>query len=255
MFSLKNRIAIVTGGVGHLGSKITGVLAEYGAKVYVLDINENSKELISELFGEKLNIKYLKCDLSSKEGIEKSFNEIYQSENRIDILINNAFYGKGGELETITDENWLSGIEGTVTNYFRCIKETSKYMKESGGKIVNVASMYGVVSPDPSIYSDSGFNNPPNYGAGKAAVIQLTKYSAVHLAKYNIRVNAISPGPFPSPAVQKNEEFVKNLEAKVPMKRIGNPEDLMGVVLLLASDASSYITGQNILVDGGWTSW
>jgi gluconate 5-dehydrogenase len=123
------------------------------------------------------------------------------------------------------------------------------------GVIINISSMYGIVSPDPRIYGDSGYNNPPDYGAGKAGIIQFTKYAACHLAAKGIRVNAVSPGPFPGAEVQKNEAFITNLKNKVPLGRIGQPADLKGVVVFLASDASSYITGQNIIVDGGWTVW
>ena len=115
--------------------------------------------------------------------------------------------------------------------------------------------MYGTVSPDPSIYGDSGYDNPPNYGAGKAAIIQFTRYMACHLAKDGIRVNSVSPGPFPSPEVQENKQFITNLEKKTPLGRIGQPYEIKGIVVFLASAASSYVTGQDIHVDGGWTSW
>ena len=115
--------------------------------------------------------------------------------------------------------------------------------------------MYGKVSPDPSIYEESGFNSLPSYGAGKAAIIQYTKFLACHLAKKRIRVNSVSPGPFPQEDVQKNVEFINRLKKKIPMGRIGLPDELKGIMIFLASDASSYITGENILVDGGWTAW
>jgi gluconate 5-dehydrogenase len=128
---------------------------------------------------------------------------------------------------------------------------------QKSGNIVNIASMYGVVVPDFKVYDgDCKPNfNPPQYGASKAGVIQLTKFFGEYLIGDNIRVNAISPGPFPSPSVQKNEEFVNCLAGKNPSRRIGNPEDLKGALLFLASDASKYVVGQNIQVDGGWTIW
>jgi NAD(P)-dependent dehydrogenase (short-subunit alcohol dehydrogenase family) len=130
-------------------------------------------------------------------------------------------------------------------------------MKEQQkGSIVNIASMYGVVAPDPELYQgDVSLNNPANYGAGKAAIIQFTKYTAAYYAKYGIRANSISPGSFPNPKVQQNASFIKRLSAKSMLGRVGQPQELQGVVILLASDASSYITGQNICVDGGWTAW
>ena len=118
-----------------------------------------------------------------------------------------------------------------------------------------MGSIYGTVSPDPLIYGETGYDNPPEYGVGKAAINQLTKYVACNFAKYGIRVNVVSPGPFPSNEVQKNRWFISNLKKKSPMGRIGKPYEIKGIVLFLASKASSYVTGQNIHVDGGWTSW
>ena len=115
--------------------------------------------------------------------------------------------------------------------------------------------MYGVVAPDFSVYDDSPqFFNPPHYGAAKAGLVQLTKYYASYLGKYNINVNAVSPGPFPHDSVQKDVGFIKRLESKTALKRIGKPSDLGGIFVFLCSDASNYITGQNLMVDGGWTA-
>ena len=123
------------------------------------------------------------------------------------------------------------------------------------GKIINVSSMYGVVAPQFEIYDDfPAYLNPPHYGAAKAGVIQLTKYYASYLGKYNVQVNTVTPGPFPSDKVQESQEFVESLEHKTCLNRIGKPEDLAGSFVFLASDASNFITGQNIIVDGGWTS-
>jgi len=144
--------------------------------------------------------------------------------------------------------------KGICVGCFRTIKEIIPFMKRNGGKIVNISSMYGVVVPDLKVYEGrEEFLNPPNYGTAKAGVLHLTKYYAMYLAKYGINVNAISPGPFPSKEVQKDKIFIDRLISKVPLKRIGTPEDLSGVILLLSSAASNYITGQNICVDGGWT--
>ena len=130
-------------------------------------------------------------------------------------------------------------------------------MRSAGaGSIVNVASMYGIVSPQPAAYAGSpDFHNPPAYGAAKAGVIQYTRYAAVHLAPDGVRVNAISPGPFPSPSVQEDPAFIAGLAARVPLGRIGRPEDLVGPLVFLLSDASRYVTGHNLVVDGGWTIW
>jgi len=255
LFNLRNSVAIVTGGTGYLGQEIAKGLAEVGAKVYVSGINKKLAKTFLDNLPKELEIEFVTCDVSSKREIDVCFEKIFNKEKKIDILVNNAYYGKGGDLETISEEDWNSTIDGTINNFFRCTQSVIKYMKINGGKVINIASMYGIVSPDPTVYENSGFNNPPNYGAGKAAVIQFTKYAAVHLAKYNIRVNAISPGPFPNPKVQEDREFIKRLEEKVPLKRIGKPEELKGALIFLASDASSHITGHNLVVDGGWTVW
>ncbi len=255
IFELKGKIAVVTGGYSYLGKAISEVLAQYGATVYIVGKNvEAAKKVIASLHP-KNKTKFVNCDVRNLNSIKDCFKYISEKEGRIDILINNANFGKAGMLDEISETDWNEGIDGTINNYFRCIQTALKYMKRKGGVILNVSSMYGVVSPNPEVYGNSGFDNPPNYGAGKAAIIQLTKYAAVHFAKYNIRVNCISPGAFPKPLVQKNKEFIKNLSKKIPLGRIGNPDELKGVVILLTSDASSYITGQNFCVDGGWTIW
>ncbi|EAY31998.1 bacilysin biosynthesis oxidoreductase BacC [Microscilla marina ATCC 23134] len=131
----------------------------------------------------------------------------------------------------------------------------SLFKKQGQGKIINVSSMYGMVAPDFSVYQNNDFLNPPHYGAAKAGVLQITRYFAAYLGKDNILVNAITPGAFPSPAVQENQEFINSLSSKSPLGRIGKPEELQGAFVFLASNASSFMTGQNIVVDGGWTAW
>jgi len=137
------------------------------------------------------------------------------------------------------------------------VREVLPYMLDKKkGKIIDIASMYGIIAPDPSTYgNDVRLNNPANYGAGKAAVIQFTKYIASYYGRQGIISNCISPGPFPNEGVQENKEFIKRLSEKTMLGRIGHPDDLKGAAVFLASDASDYITGQNICVDGGVTAW
>lgn len=257
LFDLSNKTAVVTGGYGHLGKSISEGLAEANAKVFITGRDEKKCiNTINELLekNKSLNLDYELLDISSPESIGDSFNRIYNKAGKIDILVNNAYFGAMGSIEEMSETDWQKGIDGSINSVFRCTKAILPYFT-SGGNIINIASMYGVVSPDPSIYGDSGQNNPPNYGTGKAAIVHFTKYSAVHLASKNIRVNSISPGPFPNPKVQNDTGFITRLKEKVPMGRIGNPEELKGAVIFLAGDASSYVTGQNICVDGGWTIW
>ena len=249
---IKSKIVVITGGYGYLGSALANILLKYGAKVYVLARNKSKFDLE---FGNQLSVFFVKTDVESTISIDNSIQEIGDKEGRIDVLINNAYYGASNHPEKMTSEEFRKGIDGGINQYYDFIRSSIQYLKSSEkGKIINIASMYGVVVPDLDLYEGrEEFLNPPNYGVAKAGVIHLTKYYAMCLSKYNINVNSISPGPFPSEDVQKDKEFVKRLEKKTKLKRIGKPEDLQGLILLLSSSLSSYITGQNIAIDGGWT--
>jgi len=251
---IQNKVILITGGYGYLGCEMSKSLNKAGAKLYVLGRDESK---FAEVFKEENrdNLFFMETDVSSSDSIKKSIEAIGEKESKIDVLINNAYFGKTNHPERMTSEEWRRGIEGGVNHFFDFIVESIRFLKKSkNGKIINISSMYGVVIPDLAIYEGrEELLNPPNYGTAKAAVIHLTKYYAMYLGKYNINVNAISPGPFPSVNVQNDKNFVNRLVDKTKLKRIGDPKDLIGVVFLLSSEASSYITGQNIIVDGGWT--
>lgn len=258
LFDLTGRTIIVTGGTSYLGASMCHVLAEYGANVVVASRNLGKcTDLASELrdiySGEHIGLHLDILDSCSVKNVVETTLEKY---SRIDGLINNANVSSSGFIESFSDEEWEKGIDGTINAVFRCTKAVLPYMLEQRrGSIVNVASMYGVVSPNPEIYGLSNQNSPANYGAGKAAIIQFTKYLACHYGRRGIRANAISPGSFPTKQVQSNNEFVDQLNRKTALGRIGTPDELKGAVLLLISDAGSYITGHNLVVDGGWTVW
>lgn len=254
-FRLDGNIAIVTGGYSHLGKAFTTALAEAGATVIVAGHNEKS---FDELFGEASNIHYETIDIMDSKSVQDCFKNVSEKYGDIDILVNNAVTLKGSNFfEEITDEDWAYSMDGVAGGVFRTIKEVVPYMEKNGGSIINIASMYGLVAPDFRMYKGDYLYqfNPIHYGAGKAAVLQMTRYLAEYLLKHNIRVNAISPGSFPSKTTQQHPEFIKTLSEHNPMNRIGDPDDLKGAVVFLASDASKYIIGQNIQVDGGWTIW
>jgi gluconate 5-dehydrogenase len=252
LFSLEGKKAVVTGGNGYLGSVLSRAMADFGASVAVADLEVREQEherMIS-----------IACDVSDTESIRRLFKETADRFGGIDVLINCATYGAGygplGTVERMSDEDWQKGLDGAAGTVFRSTREVIPYMEQAGGgSIVNFGSMYGIVSPDPSIYGDSGANNPANYGAGKAAVIQFTRYCAAHLAAKGIRVNSVTPGPFPNPRVQMNDAFLQQLGKKSMLGRAGTAEEIAGAVVFLASGASSYMTGSNIVVDGGWTAW
>lgn len=254
-FNLKHKTILITGGYGHLGAAVTESLVHHNATVYVLG---RSREKFEKIFSTKdlrdRALFFQECDISETNSIKNAFQKIYEN-GEIDVLINNAVFSSGQSPEKMTDEDWKLGIDGTLNSVFRCIREIIPYFKEkSSGKIINVSSMYGLVAPEFRIYDDSpAFLNPPHYGAAKAGVIQLTRYYASWLGKYGVQVNAVTPGPFPSPSVQKDESFVEELKSKTCLNRIGNPNDLAGAFVYLASDASNFMTGQNLVIDGGWT--
>jgi len=260
IFNLGNKNAIVTGGYGHLGKGIVHALLSCGCNVIVAG---RSKEKYQNAFPNNTdnNLHFQEIDIMSTESIETCFSEVHKKFGNIDILINNAHSAKGSSQENMSDEDWNYTMEGVVGSTHKSIRTVIPYMQQQkAGKIINITSMYGIVSPDfESLYAGEHcekYTNPPHYGAAKAAMIQLTKYYAVLLGKNNIHVNAISPGPFPNPIIQKeNPEFINRLKNKNPLKRIGTTDDIVGIVALLSSSASDFITGQTFQVDGGWTIW
>jgi gluconate 5-dehydrogenase len=258
--SLDKKVALVIGGSGYLGSQMSRALAELGANVIVASRNLDS----NEDFAQELNSSFPNCksigaevditsDLSVTE-LTQFVSSIYP--DGIDILVNCGWSGRKNNFESISMEDWNYDIEVCLTGVFRVIKNFVPLLKNKKGNIVNIASMYGHVAPDYRIYDSERFANPPSYGAAKAGVIQLTKYLASFLAPYGIRANCISPGPFPFPETHKeNPEFIGKLGAKTPTNRVGRPKEIMGAVGLVCSEAGSYINGQNICVDGGWSVW
>lgn len=260
LFSLDGKVIVLTGGAGYLGTAITVGLLEFGATVMVADIAAPKLEEISESGRKYPNLFSTICDVSSTDSIKEMFKTTYEKCGKIDVLINcatfGAGYGSSGKIESTSDEDWFKGVDGALGVTFRCTREVIQYFdKIGGGNIINFGSMYGVVSPDPKIYGTSGQNNPANYGAGKAGVLQFTRYCAAHLVGKKIRVNSITPGPFPNTNRPIPPEFLDNLSAKTMLGRVGKPKEIVGAVVFLSSDASSFMTGSNITVDGGWTAW
>ncbi len=257
MFDLTGKVILVMGGSGNLGTAEINALASFGATV--LSVHLQDEQSSNET---RPNVIHIEANFADSSEYQSVFETIAKNYGRIDVLINNAAYGGGSggkgislEIENFDDESWLSGIEGNLGLTFRNIRASIPFMKENGGSIINIASMYGVVSPDPSIYGDSGNNSPVTYGVSKAGVLQMTRYAAAHLAKYGIRVNAVTPGPFPNEKTLSNKEFSQKLADKTMLKRVGVSDEISGAIVLLASDASTFMTGSNITVDGGWTAW
>jgi NAD(P)-dependent dehydrogenase (short-subunit alcohol dehydrogenase family) len=262
LFHLDGRIAFITGAAGHLGRSMAKGLAEAGAHVVLAGRKEeNLRALANELLAEGRKADVVVIDVENEESVQRAFARVAEDHGRLHVLVNNAYEGAGGTMETSSVESFARADEVAVIGAFRCIVAAKPLLKaavlETGhASIINIASMYGIVSPDLRIYDSQEESNPPFYGAAKAGLIQLTRYAACEYAKEGIRVNAISPGPFPKPLIRvQNPGFHERLCAKTPLGRTGEPEELKGVVVFLASDAATFVTGANLVVDGGWTVW
>lgn len=255
--SLKGKRALVTGGAGYLGSEIADGLAELGADLVIASRQLSRCQDVATRIAERHSVSTsaLPIDLTDPNSI-RSCIEQARATGGFDILVMCAWSGRKNSFESISDEDWEYDIEVCLNGVFRTIKAAVPILKERRGVILNVGSMYGHVAPDYRLYEGVPQTNPPSYGAAKAGVIQLTKYLASFLAPDGIRVNCISPGPFPFPSVTNEyPEFAKRLAAKNPLGRVGQPHEVKGAAVLLCSDAASFITGQNICIDGGWTIW
>lgn len=174
------------------------------------------------------------------------------------MLVNNAYGGTGQSIDKATAEDFDRAYHTGVTAYFILARAVANHLRgrEAPGSIINIASMYGVVASYPDAYAGLNYASPPNYHGMKGGLVHLTRHLAVYWARYGIRVNALSPGPFPTDKTHAEQpELIRRLSAKVPLGRMGQPEEVKGAVVFLASDASHYVTGQNLLVDGGWTAW
>jgi NAD(P)-dependent dehydrogenase (short-subunit alcohol dehydrogenase family) len=257
LLSLQGKVAIVTGAAGWLGSAMSRALAEAGATLVVTSRDGQQAQAFADSLPGSGHLG-MAFEQAQTETIPAFVQQVVERLGRVDVLVNNAYGGTAPDIDTATAEDFDNAFHTGVTAYFLLAREVVHHLRQrkAAGSIINIASMYGVVASYPSAYEDLPVNSPPNYHALKGGVVHLTRHLAAYWAGDNVRVNAISPGPFPKAQTQKEmPEFIERLSAKVPLGRMGRPEELKGLVVLLASDAGSYITGQNILVDGGWTAW
>ena len=253
LFGLQDRVAIVTGGSGHLGTAFCHALADAGARVIVTSRSIDRAQKTANTLSGSGHIG-LALAHKSEPSIEKFMGSALAEAGQVDILVNNGTHGAGDDWTTV-DQQQFNDQMANATAYFLLGRLLRDHVvsRSTSGSIINIGSMYGLVGSYPEAYEGICNYSPASYHALKGGIIHMTRHLAVYWANDLVRVNCLSPGPFPGPDAP--QDMVARLCTKSPMKRMGAPEELKGALLLLASDAGSYITGQNIVVDGGWTSW
>jgi len=242
--SLTQKIIIVTGGAGLLGKEIIKNLESKGAIAINADIN-----VVTNLENQTLYV-----DITSQESIENAIKLVTNFYGKIDGLVNNAYPKTkdwGTKFEDISYESWQKNVDMQMNTTFLFIQKVLPELLKTQGSIVNITSIYGVVGNDLTIYENTNITTAAPYSAIKGGIINFTRYLASYYGRKGIRVNCLSPGGIFD---NQNKTFVSNYEKKVPMGRMGNPDDIAPAVSFLLSDDAKYITGQNLIVDGGWTS-
>ena len=256
LFDLRGQVALITGGTGHLGSAMSRALAEAGATVVLGSRDRSRADAAAAALPVIVGAEHagLELDQMDADSIECGIDETIERHGRINILVNNGHEPLADDLTTVTGEQFNRQL-ANATGYFllaRCVHNHAVASGQSAS-IIMLGSMYGMVGSYPEAYEGISQASPVAYHALKGGVIQMTRHLAVYWARDGVRVNCLSPGPFPGAGA--DERTVERLTTKSPIGRMGLPSELKGAVVFLASEASSYMTGQNLVIDGGWTAW
>ena len=245
MNNLNDKVIIVTGGNGLIGKSIVDRIKTAGAICINADLNSNNTDDLSSIH----------CDITDPNSIANTVDLVIGKYGKIDGLVNNAYPRTsdwGEKFENISVDSWKNNVDMQLNSIFVFCQKVLPHMRfNNSGSIVNIGSIYGSVGPDFNVYENTNLTMPAAYSAIKGGVINFSKYLASYYGKNNIRVNCVSPGGIFD---HQPIEFVRNYESKVPMKRMGKPDDISPAVSFLLSDDSTYITGQNLIIDGGWTA-
>ncbi len=261
LFDMKNKNIVLTGSSGLLGNQFSNVLSEAGANIILVDIeNKKNKSLEKTLRKNyKTNPFSIEIDISKKDEVVELKNKILKKYHRVDVLINNAAFTprthpkRSSPFEIYPLDLWENALATNLTGIFLCCQEFGKVMaKQRNGTIINISSIYGMVGTDPRIYGNSKINVPPSYAATKGGVINLTRFLAAYWHGKNVRVNTLSLGGVSN---NQNSNFVRKYSEKTMLNRMAKKDEYNAAILFLASDASSYMTGSNLVMDGGWTAW
>lgn len=268
IFNVQDKVVVITGGLGQLGRQFSLALLDRGAKVAVFDVQADEQK-IADRFGKRHNddnLFFLPVDITNRGSLENGLNKVLARWGAPHALINNAALDsppnapaeENGPFESYPEKSWDKVMQVNAKGIFLCCQVVGGKMAETGrGSIVNICSTYGIVSPDQRIYEyrnrdGQPFFKPVAYSTSKSAILNLTRYLATYWADKNVRVNTLTFGGVFN---NQDEEFLKGYCARVPLGRMANEDEYNGAIIFLTSDASSYMTGSNLIIDGGWTAW
>jgi NAD(P)-dependent dehydrogenase (short-subunit alcohol dehydrogenase family) len=257
-FSLNEKTVLVTGAAGQIGSGIVSGCLAAGANVIASDVNlADLENAVKRWEWPESRIDTVSCDIRQREQVLNLLNVGIEKFGKIDSLVNNAGVSVFEPFLERNEEDFDLVMDVNLKGTFFCIQEFTKYISSQSikGEIVNIASHYGIVSPDPRIYTDCDRKNSEVYGATKAGIIQMTRYFSVHLAQHKIRINSVAPGGVRNPDSPQGEDFQKNYSYRCPLGRMAETNEIVGPVIFLLSPVASYINGQTLVVDGGSTAW
>lgn len=262
MFRLDGQLILLTGAAGHLGAAMALGFAGAGAETILVGRSQQSLDTLRQEMEQQYPVTAhaLAADLTTDDDLERLTDHIGTRFGALHGLVNNAYSGRVGPISAIGSEDFVAAARLNLSAPFLLTRRLAPLLRAGAQErskmsaVVNIASMYGKVSPNPAVYGDSDLNNPVHYGATKAGLLQLTRYLACNLDPAYIRVNSVSPGAFPDRS-RSSAEFIRGLEEHVPLGRIGEPAEIIGSVIFLLSDAASYVNGSDLSVDGGWTIW
>jgi len=247
----------ITGGAGYLGTPITVALDQAGARAVCIDLNGRANELVRAA-GLK-NAHAVTWNVNDADSVAETVDRLCREHGTPDGVVHLAYASSSGKsLTALEVADFQRTIDESLPATFALCRAAADAMKAAGtgGSLVLFSSMYGLVAPDPRNYQPPMTPNPIDYGASKAAIMQMARYFAAHYGPAAIRFNCVVPGPFPNPAVQKESpDFVRTLAGKTALGRIGRNDEIVGPTLFLLTDSASFVTGQSLVVDGGWTSW
>lgn len=256
LFDLTGKTALVTGGTGHLGLAFSRALAEAGASVVLTSRDAARAEAEAAALPRGAGARHagIALDHMEPDGLAASFAKARELTGQVDVLVNNGHEGEPHDWTTIRSEQFTRQL-ANATGYFELARLVRNHAvdRQAPASIILLGSMYGVVGSYPDAYEGVCAASPVAYHALKGGIVQMTRHLAAYWARDDIRVNCLSPGPFPGPHAPA--AMVDRLRTKLPLKRVGLPHELKGAIVFLAADASSFMTGQNLIVDGGWTAW